>query len=61
MSKATQQLVATVVMDDRLGDDRAEPGHAIRQPRRHAPPMERQIGASCSTGHSSFRLSLAMR
>src|SRR5271170_1785416 len=57
MTKATQELVATVVMDDRLGDDRAEPGHAIRQPRWHAPPVERQIRASCSTGHSPFRLS----
>ena len=30
MGKATQELVATVVMDDRLGDDHAEPGHPIR-------------------------------
>ena len=50
MSKATKELVATIVMDDRLGDDRAEPGHAIRQPQRHPPAMERQIGASISIG-----------
>jgi hypothetical protein len=32
MSKAAQKLVATVVMDDRLRDDHAEPRHTIRKP-----------------------------
>jgi len=32
MSKATQQLVATVVMNDRLADDRAEASHSLRKP-----------------------------
>ena len=60
MSKATKELVATIVMDDRLGDDRAEPGHAIRQPQRHPPAMERQIGASCSMGHAPFYVALTI-
>src|SRR5208283_728115 len=32
MSKATQQLVATVVMNDRLADDHAEASHSLRKP-----------------------------
>ena len=53
MSEATQQLVAAVSMDDRLADDSAEPGHAVRKPQRHPAAMQRQIGASCSSGHAS--------
>ena len=52
MSEAAQQFVATIVKDDRLADDGAEPGHAARKPQRHPPAMQRQIGASCSTGHA---------
>ena len=51
VSQAAQQLVAPVVMDDGLADDRAEPGHAIGQPARHVPAMERQIGGSSSSRH----------
>jgi hypothetical protein len=51
--KAAQQLVATIVMDDRLADHHAEAGHSLRKPERHAPAMQRQIGASSSIGHSS--------
>ena len=46
VSKATQQLVAAVMVDDRLRDDRAEAGHAVREPRRHPPAVQRQIRAS---------------
>ena len=52
MSKPTQQLVAAIRVDDRLADDRAEPGHAVREPQRHPPAVQRQIGASCSSGHA---------
>jgi hypothetical protein len=55
MSEAAQQLVAAVMVDDRLGDDRAEAGHAVRQPQRHAPAVQRQIGASGSMGHAWSR------
>jgi hypothetical protein len=58
--KAPKELVATIVMDDRLGDDRAEPGHAVRQPQRHSPSMERQIRASGSMGHTLFYVALAI-
>ncbi len=52
MRKAAQQLVAAVRVDDRLGDDGSEPGHPVREPRGHPPAMQRQIGASCSSGHA---------
>ena len=46
MGEATQQLVAAISVDDRLADDGAEPGHAVREPQGHPPAMQRQIGAS---------------
>ena len=46
MSEATQELVAAVMVDDRLRDDGAEPGHAVREPQRHPPAVQRQIRAS---------------
>ena len=58
MSEATQQLVAAISVDDRLADDGAEPRHAVGQPQRHPPAMQRQVGASCSSGHRMFRDSL---
>ena len=48
MGEAAQQLVAAVVVHDRLADDGAEPRHAARKPQGHPPAMQRQIGASCS-------------
>ena len=57
MREAAQQLVAAVMMDDRLADDGAEPRHAVRQPQRHPPAMQRQIGASCSSGHEGSETS----
>jgi hypothetical protein len=54
MAKAPQQLVAAVMMHDRFADDRAEMGHAIGQPGRHAPAMQRQVGAPGSSCHRSF-------
>ena len=51
MGEAAQQLVAAVVLDDRLGDHRAEPRHALAEPSRHATAMERQVGAAGSSRH----------
>ena len=52
MGEPAQQLVAAVVMDDRFAHHRAEPGHALGQPRRHAAVVQRQIGATGSLSHS---------
>ena len=46
MRQPAQQLVATVVEHDRLAHDRAEPGHALAEPFRHAAAMKRQVGAA---------------
>jgi hypothetical protein len=46
-----QQLVAPVMVHDRLGHDRAEAGHAAGEPARHLPAVQRQIGASGALGH----------
>src|ERR1700742_2760069 len=46
MRQPLQEFIAAVMVNDRLGDDRAERGHARRQPRRYAPAMEREIGAA---------------
>ncbi len=51
MGEATQQLVAAISVGDRLSNDGAEAGHAVREPQGHPAAMQRQIGASCSTGH----------
>ena len=54
-------LVAPVMMDDGLADDGAELSHALGQPRRHAAAMERQISAArpsspCRFDSSTFRV-----
>ena len=51
LRQAAQQLVTPVVMDDGLAHHRAEAGHAIGEPSRHLPAMQRQIGASSPAGH----------
>jgi len=56
--EAPEQLVAAVVKDDRLGDDGAEPRHAVGQPLRHPSAVQRQIGVACPPRHRS---SLASR
>jgi hypothetical protein len=57
--KGWAQLVAAIMMDDRLAHHRAETGHAIRQPSRHLPAMQRKVGASSSLYHLFSRESLA--
>ena len=51
MRQPTQQLVAAILEDDRLGDHRAQPGHAIAQPFRHAATVKRQVGAAGTAYH----------
>jgi len=46
MRQAAQQLVAAVMVDDRLAHDPAEAGHAIGEPARDLSAMQRKIGAS---------------
>jgi hypothetical protein len=53
VGKAAQQLVAPVVMDDGLGDHRAEPGHPVGKPFRHLPTMQWQVGSPGSLCHQS--------
>jgi hypothetical protein len=56
MRKTPQQLVATVVMDDRLAHHSAQARHALRQPRRDASAMERQVGAACALSQGHLRV-----
>jgi len=56
MGEPAQQLVAPVMMDDRFAHHRAQPGHALGQPRRHPPIVQRQIGATGSLSHSFSRI-----
>ena len=51
MGEPAQELVAAVFDDDRLRDDRAERGHALAEPARHAAAVQRQIGAAAAAGH----------
>ena len=65
MGETAQQFVPAVMVDDGLADDRAKPCHPVRQPFRHVPVMQRQIGTSGSSdhvgsggkGHKSFQCS----
>ena len=53
MRQTAQELVAAVVVDDRLGDHRAEPRHALAEPGRHPAAMQGQIGAARPSSHDS--------
>jgi hypothetical protein len=41
-------------MRDRLAHHGPQPGHAIRQPLRHMPAVQRQVSASGSSSHQSI-------
>ena len=58
MGEPAEQLVAAIVMHDRLAHHGAEPGHALAQPSRHAPAMQRQIGTSGTSRHGRPRMFL---
>jgi len=49
--QAAQQLVAPVVVDDRLADHSTRPRHAVGQPFRDVTAMQRQIGAAGFASH----------
>src|SRR5271166_983082 len=51
MRQPAQELVTAVLEDDRLGDHRAEPRHAVAQPFGHVPAVERQVGAARAPSH----------
>ena len=51
MGETAQEFLAPVVMHDGLRDHRAEPRHALAEPRRHTAAMKRQVGASAASGH----------
>ena len=51
MGETAQKFVAAVMVDNGLADDRAKPGHPVRQPFRHVPVMQWQIGTSGSSDH----------
>ena len=51
MREPAQEFVAAVFDDDRLGDHRAEPRHALAEPARHAAAVQRQVGAARAAGH----------
>ena len=51
MRQPAQQLVAAILEDDRLGDHRAQSGHAIAQPFRHAATVKRQVRTAGTAHH----------
>ena len=51
MGEAAEQLVAAILEDDGLDDYRPEPGHPLAEPRGHAAPVERQVGAAGTARH----------
>jgi hypothetical protein len=46
------------MMHDRFCNDGAEPRHALAEPRRHAPAMQRKVGASPAPRHRGGMLSI---
>ena len=55
VGEAAQQLVAAVMVDDRLTDDGTEARHAVGQPSGNPPAMQRQVGASRSSSQGFVR------
>ncbi len=51
MGEPAQQLVAAIMVDDRFGDDRAEPCHALAEPGRHTAAVKWKIGTASPLRH----------
>src|SRR5438045_2473452 len=51
MGQPPQELVAAIVVHDRLANNRAERGHTHGQPWRYASAMKGKISATCSLCH----------
>jgi hypothetical protein len=52
MRQTAQQLIAPVVMDDRLDNDPSEAGHTRREPCRHMSAVQGQVGATSRATHA---------
>lgn len=52
MGQPAQQLIAPVVVDDRLDDNLPEHGHARREPGRNPTAMQRKIGVTGTASHT---------
>jgi hypothetical protein len=46
IAQAREKRSSAVIMNDGFGNRGAQPGHALRQTRRHSPAMQRQISDS---------------
>src|SRR5580693_3022160 len=53
MGETPQQFVATVMMDDRFADNRAEAGHSVGEPLGYLSSVQGQVGGSSPLGHQS--------
>jgi hypothetical protein len=53
MSEPTQKFVATIVVNNRLANDRTQTGHTPCQPFWYVPTMQRQVSTSGFTPHES--------
>ena len=53
VDETTQQFVATVMMDNRFADNRAEAGHSVGEPPGNLSSVQGQVGGSSSQGHQS--------
>src|SRR4051794_30189480 len=61
MGQALQELVAAIMVNHGLSNDRAQRGHAFRKPGRNAATVERKIGAAGSSCHERSGSTQMMR
>src|SRR5207237_8596875 len=52
MRKPSQDAVRSFMQHERLDDDRAEPGHALREPGRYPAAMQGQVRAASACSHT---------
>src|ERR1700675_2328187 len=58
IGEPTQQFVASIMMHDRLAHDRAETCHAVGEPFRNLPAMQREVRAPHPSSHEFTSLQL---
>src|SRR3569833_1838119 len=51
MCQPTKQLVAAIVVDDRLNNDTPQGRHSRDEPRRHRSAVKRKVSTACSIRH----------
>jgi hypothetical protein len=61
MRQAAEEFIASVMMNDRLAEQRPKPRHPLREPFRNAPVVERQVGAAGSSHRPLSRSGLGFR